>query len=578
MNIGLLVAAMAALVVHGYFFELGAENQPLQVPLIERLVDPTLYPGDPLVDTLDGNPSIFFPAAAMIRRRFALEGPFLALHLATLAATAVAMGAIARRLGANRLGAFVAVLMLLISPIIRPAMFSRDTMVASWVTPTTLSFPILLFALDLLLRGRPGRAGIVAGLSAHVNMVPAGLFLMVAAPAALAERRGVERAARLGLGFVLVALPAIVRLPTDPLVTGSGTDFLELLRRYYPYHFLAGAQVPAILPRVTILIAAAWVAIASLPRSAAPEAPDRARRVAMAVAIPILAGIVFGELIPIAAMAQLHLLRADRWLYVILFAALGVMAGKALRGEEPWPAAAALAMVLGTIRGAYPLIAFGAGLSLIGRSSWPRALRMSFALPIAALGFLALARPPSFRVAVAVLVVLALTALVPILGRSLLGTRTRLATASALIGAVLIELARFNGTLAPDGLHMLRAAHHPDWREVQDWAAQSTSTGACFLTPPDWVGFRVYGRRTTVVERKDGAAMLWQPSFGPEWWERLNVVEAAMASGDSAALLGTARRYHAHYAVVPSATAPPELRPVHENPHFRVVAVAPPPP
>jgi hypothetical protein len=81
-----------------------------------------------------------------------------------------------------------------------------------------------------------------------------------------------------------------------------------------------------------------------------------------------------------------------------------------------------------------------------------------------------------------------------------------------------------------------------------------------------------------VVERKDGAAMLWEPSFGTPWWDRLQVVEAAMASGDSAALLAAARRYHAHYAVVPRASAPRELEPVHENPTYRVLAVAPPPP
>ena len=577
MSLGLLVAAVAALVVHGYVVELGAENQPLQIPLIERLADPALYTGDPLVASLDGNPSIFFPVMAAIRRRFALEGPFLVLHLATLAGTALAMGAIARRLGGNRLGCFLAVLMLLVSPIIRPAMFSRDTMVASWVTPTTLSFPILLFALHLLLGGQPGRAGIVAGLAAHVNLVSAGLFFIVAAPAALAERRGLGRAGRLALSFALAALPAIVRLPADSLVTGTGGEFLALLRTYYPYHFFAGAQAPAILPRVAILIAAAWIAITALPKS---ETTARARRVAMAVSIPILVGSVFSELIPIAALAQLHLLRADRWLYVILFAALGVQAGKALRQGEPWPAAAALAMVLGVMRGAYPLIAFGAGLSALPilLRDRGRALHPLLALALAAWGLLALIRPPSFRLSVAVLLALALAALVPILGRNLLGPRLRLATLSALIAAVLIELARFNGTLGPTGLHVLRGAYDPDWREVQDWAARTTSTAACFLTPPEWIGFRVYSRRSTVVERKDGAAMLWQPSFGQPWWERLNVVEAAIASGDSAALFGAARRYHAHYAVVPAAMAPPDLRPVHENPRFRVLAVTPPPP
>src|SRR5262245_41119441 len=114
-GLGLLAAVAAALVVYGYAFELGSENQPLQIPAIERRVDPTLFPGDPLVPTLDRYPSVFFPLAAAVRRAMPLEIPFFWMHLATLAGAAAAIGAIARLLGASRGGAFLASLLLLLS-------------------------------------------------------------------------------------------------------------------------------------------------------------------------------------------------------------------------------------------------------------------------------------------------------------------------------------------------------------------------------------------------------------------------------------------------------------------------------
>ena len=75
-GLGLLAAVLAALAIYGYAFELGSENQPLQIPAIERRVDPTLFPGDLLVPTLDRYPSIFFPLATAVRRQGPLELPF----------------------------------------------------------------------------------------------------------------------------------------------------------------------------------------------------------------------------------------------------------------------------------------------------------------------------------------------------------------------------------------------------------------------------------------------------------------------------------------------------------------------
>jgi hypothetical protein len=74
--------------------------------------------------------------------------------------------------------------------------------------------------------------------------------------------------------------------------------------------------------------------------------------------------------------------------------------------------------------------------------------------------------------------------------------------------AAFLELTFYTGTIGPHGISIARQVFHPDWREVQDWAARSTPVAARFLTPPDYAGFRVYARRGTVVERRTGGDAL----------------------------------------------------------------------
>lgn len=151
---------------------------------------------------------------------------------------------------------------------------------------------------------------------------------------------------------------------------------------------------------------------------------------------------------------------------------------------------------------------------------------------------------------------------------------------------VLVEFLRAAPTVGPAGWTLARPAFEPAWREIQDWAARSTPSSARFLTPPALAGFRVYARRGTVVERKDGAAMLWTPGFGRAWKERLGAVEEALAARDTTRLWAVARRYGADYAVVERAQTPPGSTPVHVNDRFQVLAMggtapgatAPPPP
>jgi hypothetical protein len=139
------------------------------------------------------------------------------------------------------------------------------------------------------------------------------------------------------------------------------------------------------------------------------------------------------------------------------------------------------------------------------------------------------------------------------------------------------------GTFGRHGLSISRQVFHPDWREVQDWAAANTPVAARFMTPPEYAGFRVYSHRSTIVEHKDGAAMLWVPEFGPGWWQRLGAVDDAITSRDAAELRAVAERYGAEWIIVPRESAPqkssPALALVHSNQRFNVYALpAPEPP
>lgn len=567
----LAAAVLATLLAHGYAFELGAENQPLQVPLIARRCNPALYPGDPLVEVLGKYRSLFFPAAAWLSRWIALERLFFLAHIATTAAVGAAMWGIGRLLYRSTNAALVAALLLLVSPVIRPTVIGRDTLVAAWVTPTTLSFPILVFALYYLLAGRPARAGLVAGLAAHVNAVAAGIFLIVALPVAVGEARRL-RAAAVFLGvFALVALPPLLTLPAGALVRGRGLDFLALLRQYYPYHFFLGAHPPGVFVRVAILFATAVAGFRALPDT--PPA-RRALRLALAVATAVALGALFADLVPVAALTQLHLLRADRWCYVLIFVLAAGLVRRALARREATEFAGAVAVAAGLLRAAYPLIAWGA-IVLLAR---PAGNRPRTALAIAA-GAFALWRlwEPHHALSAVLLVALAIIAFTG--SPRLMPAVSRRGVAVALTAAFL-ELTFYTGTIGPHGISIARQVFHPDWREVQDWAARSTPVAARFITPPEYAGFRVYARRATVVERKDGAAMLWDPAFGPGWLTRVNAVEGAIAARDAGELSRVATAYGAGWVIVPIPQAPPapapELTLVHENPRFKVYAVTPP--
>ncbi|MBI4027943.1 MAG: hypothetical protein HY360_23365 [Verrucomicrobia bacterium] len=63
-----------------------------------------------------------------------------------------------------------------------------------------------------------------------------------------------------------------------------------------------------------------------------------------------------------------------------------------------------------------------------------------------------------------------------------------------------------------------------EWNQVQLWVRDHTSPGAMFFTPPNMEGFRMFSRRSTFVEYKDGAPSIFNPVYGKAWSDRMKIV------------------------------------------------------
>jgi hypothetical protein len=89
------------------------------------------------------------------------------------------------------------------------------------------------------------------------------------------------------------------------------------------------------------------------------------------------------------------------------------------------------------------------------------------------------------------------------------------------------------------------------WRAVQIWLKVNTGKGDVVLVPPDTSGFRVWSKRNSVGDRKDGGPATFSEEFSREWGARMSDLK----NYDGLALDNLCRlggRYHAKYAIISS--------------------------
>jgi hypothetical protein len=107
------------------------------------------------------------------------------------------------------------------------------------------------------------------------------------------------------------------------------------------------------------------------------------------------------------------------------------------------------------------------------------------------------------------------------------------------------------------------------WLDIQWWARFNTRPEAVFLVPLDMPGFSVNSRRAAWVDWKQGAAVMWDPSFYWTWKPRL---EAQRVLANAAAKVAYARANAIPFVVLRRSEMTPGVAPVaFANAQFTVL-------
>jgi GH35 family endo-1,4-beta-xylanase len=448
--------------------------------------------------------------------------------------------------------AFLAVFLLAAG---RHAGIAESDLYAVGFTHTSVAFALGVAALALLAWDRPLPAFALAGALFNLHALTALYVMVLGAAWSLSRVRAYGWVRTMGG----LALLPILAAPTLAGMLAAGHVFDEnwvrLLHIRSAHHvFPSSLWTPGDpqVPRFVLLAAFGAVLYGAWP-PAVPARRRALRATAGAMAVLLLAGVCFSEVIPVPVVLRAQLMRSSafaallalvcvahgldrlwdedgppptRWVgraaVVILAAALAAPAFRSC-----WPAllvAAALLLLWRrrlSVAGAFAV----GGAILVATVAWRQIQFPLFAPPTGCVG--AVATPWLGPLGIAAL--LAFCALLVALFRVGASAASRVAGRAAAL-VLFALLAR--GASAPP------ASAGSPWEDVQRAARARTPRDALILTPPLSAGFRIHSERSIVGEWRDGTQQFFSPVFAERWWTRMRALRPGLRyDGDGARLL-----------------------------------------
>jgi hypothetical protein len=262
-RVAMWVLFAASLLISGW--SAVCDNHAVQIPLVNWLNDPSLYPHDPFMAVLARYPSLLWPAVAFAARIFPLEGMLIALFLLERLFVLYAAGRLARAF-APRSGLAVVASMALFAFAV-DSVLGRGTIVESYFEQTGLSIAFLLMAAAAFEESRP--LGWALWLAAAFDVNPMyGSFALSYFGAAYVfdpERRRAWMTWGRSFGlFVAVASPAVyAAVAAGSIAPSNEATWLTASRARCWHHFFpfypmsegaAGLAKFAVLLTVTLAV------------------------------------------------------------------------------------------------------------------------------------------------------------------------------------------------------------------------------------------------------------------------------------------------------------------------------------
>ncbi len=511
------------LLAHGYRFGVVEDAHAIHLPFLLQTLDPSLFPGDPMLATRAGYPSFYFQLVALATSLASIPTLFLVIHLLTLLAYLAAAAGLSLRLAPDRMPLRPLWVGLLLTLSLLPVLGGDDLILRS-ALPRHVGMALALWALLAGLLEWRLLAFALAGLLINLHALSGAFALLLLLGGDLLRlpwRRWAAPLLAAALGLIL-ALPTLiwswqVREPITPA-------WIDLLRLRSAQH-----SFPLTWPLTDFVAFGLWIGLAGLgwwPQRRSAQGRWLAGA-AVAVALLALIGFLGAEVWPVGLVLRWQLFRSTKFL--TLLALPLVVRWLLSRWDRGGLARAGSLVVLLALFAPWPrvwIVGVLVGTLLTAGAYWES---------LDALAQLVMARMQAAS------------------GGRLRRLMSWPAGVRWTLGALLLALvvstaAAFTQPQVPPNL--LAA-----WRDVQAWARQNTPVDATFMTPPYYYGFRVESERPVVGEWKDGTQQYFSVPFTAAWWQRMQDLHAANASDtryndlSAAEVTALAQKYQARFAV-----------------------------
>lgn len=476
-------------------------DQSIQIPIIYSYADSSLFSSDFLLEARDTYVTLFYPIIGIISRAVPLEALMALLYFISIASTVTAIYALGSTLFERReVGLVAAILWMAYFP--NPG---GDFLHSPFVTHTTFSIAVELWALVLFFRRRYGWAALLIGIATNINAMT-GVFVASMCVFALisAPRQWSWKLMRFPLLMALGALPILIWRFSLPVTESSLDDFVEIIRLRLWYAVFP-SEMSAWLWVGFFIVLGLWVYSFRYGKSLYHR-----EVIAMAAAIGTLSliGAFFSEIVPLEFIIELQLVRST-WLInlLVMFYFSNMVYVQLTSNDRRQIALAFLLIALFAVPRwviellppsqptPYPL---EIDLDTVFQDQHPARVALIVALSIA--GMLWSAWRWMHHHA----------------GHS---DRLRYRPLVAWFGLTVIffSVPAFINSNVPEEQLETTA----DWEDALLWVEANTPEDAYFYAPPTLDGFRIVAKRSLLGNWKDGTVGIFDNNWSIEWRDRM---------------------------------------------------------
>ncbi|MGB6423467.1 MAG: DUF6798 domain-containing protein [Anaerolineales bacterium] len=477
-----LILFLTSLLISGY--QVYSANHAVQIPFIQWINNPSLFPNDPFVSTYIHYIAPIYRVVAIISSYIPLETSLLLLFLITRALILVAAARLAMTLNPNSKLAGVgamAFFALYPTPII-----GHGTLVNNYFEHTSMSVAFLLLATAAFYSMRPYYWALWLAIGFNLNIMYGAYACVYFTAVFLLDtcyRSNWKDWILPGVLFVILSLPTIVPTMSAFQINAVNKEhWLRVSEVRMPFHLY-----PLTWEQYRFNLFFAFISCYAILLYLRKKDMDR----------------LFKHGMIWLAVSICWLIYAFAAAYVVKSPTMLVM--HPARGTDLFFAFAAIAMI----------VVFA---SLIeNKTTNKRVYVVLFFFSIFWLWFYEF----TFIMEL-VFLIIAIAVIWDRFWKRILkeGNPPQLSNIVVLI-VMLLGLITFSIQVYSDRVITLIRYPKSQIQEVSRWAEENTSIDDVFLIDPNWSEFRALSQRPVFVTWKDGTAMLWERSFASEWVTRI---------------------------------------------------------